>query len=79
MYKHDQIYKCCQSLRRSNSCVEVVVFENVEKTFTMSHEGFGVCMESMYSLCIVFSGSPSRVQVYIDSTGSPLGIHWESM
>ena len=36
-------------------------------------------MESMYSLCIVFSGSPSGVPVYIDSTGSPLAVHWESM
>ena len=35
----------------------------------------GVYMESMYSLCIVFSGSPSRIPVYIDSTGSPLGVY----
>ena len=36
----------------------------------------GVYMESMYSLCIVFSGTPSgvRVPLYIDSTGSPLGV-----
>ena len=39
----------------------------------------GVYIESMYSLCIVFSGSPSGVPVYIDSTGSPLGVEWESM
>ena len=35
----------------------------------------GVYMESMYSLCIVFSGSLSKVPVYIDSTGSPLGVY----
>ena len=31
MYKHDQIYKFCQSLRWVNSLLEVVVFENVGK------------------------------------------------
>ena len=29
--RHSHIYKCCQLLRRSDSVLEVVVFENVGK------------------------------------------------
>ena len=45
-YKHDQIYKLCQSLGQVNSVLEVAVFKNVgKKLLTLPHEWFGVWLE----------------------------------
>jgi hypothetical protein len=49
--RHSHIYKCCQSLRRGNSVLEVAVFENVGKNFyralTNGLESACTCISSL--------------------------------
>jgi hypothetical protein len=54
MCRHSHIYKCCQSLRRGNSVLEVAVFENVgKKLLPRAHDWFGVWVHNRHRTAVV--------------------------